>query len=252
MSKPTISVSIITRDEGENIGKAIESVSFADQIVVADTGSGDGTQRIAKNAGAEVYDIPFTGYGAAKNKALEFCRCDWVLSIDADERVSPILAEEIVKAANRENGPDFYSVNRLAYFLGKPVYHSGWFPDYVVRFFRRGYKFSEKSVHEKLAVEGEPARLSGLLHHHSYTSLEQYIDKMNAYTMLNSRQMHEDGKKGRLLDLFIHPPATFFKMYIARLGILDGYTGFLLATLSSFHVFAKYAKLRQLTIKNSQ
>lgn len=245
----TLSAVIITRNEQANIVAAIESVRFADQVVVADTDSQDNTVDLARRAGAEVHSIPFHGFGPAKNSALELCRGDWILSIDADERVSPELARSIVAAINSEDGNRCYSFNRLTYFLGKPVRHSGWHPDYVNRLFRRDLRFSEKSVHESLDIDFKPASIPGLLWHYSYSNLHQYIEKLNLYTTLSAGEMFRSGRRGRMLDLFIRPPAMFLKMYIIKLGFLDGWTGFVLAVLSSYHVFVKYAKLRQLAKK---
>ena len=242
-----ISAVIITKNEESNIAAAIESVRFADQVVVADTQSDDNTVTIARQAGAEVHSIPFEGFGATKNKALRFCRGDWIISIDADERVSPELAENIITAINSGNGPACYAVNRLTYFLGKPIRHSGWFPDRVVRLFKKGYEFSNKQVHESLVTDGDIGRISGLLYHYSYRDLHQYIEKVNHYTSLNAREMMNAGRKGTILDMLVHPPAVFFKMFVLKLGFLDSFTGFILAILSSYHVFVKYAKLRQIT-----
>jgi len=252
MMRKRISAVIITRNEQDNIVAAIESLKFADQIVVADTSSEDKTIELARAAGAEVYDIPFDGYGAAKNKAIEFCTGDWIFSIDADERVTPELAQSIMTSIERENGIACYAANRLTYFLGRPIKHSGWFPDYVVRLFKKGRRFSEKRVHESLEATGDVGKLSGLLLHYSYTGLEQYIDKLNFYTTLNAGEMKREGKRGRTIDMIFHPVAVFFKMFVFRAGILDGAAGFLLAVLSSYHVFVKYAKLRQLTINEER
>jgi glycosyltransferase involved in cell wall biosynthesis len=215
-------------------------------VVVADTSSSDNTVRVAGDAGAEVVTIPFDGFGAAKNRALEYCRGDWVLSIDADERVSPELASSIVAAVRINGGPDCYAINRLSHFLGKPIRHSGWFPDYVVRLFRRGLKFSNKRVHESVEATDETGKLDGLLYHYSYRSIDQYVEKLNVYTSLNAEELFNNGKRGSLFDLFIHPTAVFFKMYFFKAGFLDGKTGLMLAALSSCHVFVKYAKLLKL------
>jgi len=248
MSKPKISAVIITRNESKNIEAAIESLDFADQVVVADTSSEDETVELARKTGAEVHGIPFRGFGASKNMALEFCTGDWIFSLDADERVSPELSHSVLEAVNNADGHDCYGVNRLTYFLGKPIRHSGWFPDYVVRLFKKGYGFSEKQVHESLETGGNVGRLQGLLLHHSYRDLDRYFEKLNFYTSLNAGEMIREGKKGSLIDVIIHPPATFLKMFIFKAGFLDGMTGFVLAVLSSYQVFIKYIKLRQLTL----
>ena len=247
MKRPCISAVIMARDEAKNIEAAIESLRFADQIVVADAGSSDNTIELARNAGAEVHSIDFNGFGSSKNRALEFCNGDWIFFLDADERVSPELAESIVEGVADNSEFDGYAVNRLSCFLGKPVRHSGWFPDYVLRFFKKGRgQFSDRLVHEGIELEGVAGKLEGLLHHYSYENLNQYIEKLNAYSGLNAEEMYKKRRKWHLPDLIVHPAATFVKMYILKAGFLDGVNGFLLAILSSYHVFVKYAKLRQL------
>jgi glycosyltransferase involved in cell wall biosynthesis len=250
MTAQTVSAVIITRNEERNIVDALATLQFADQIVVADTGSTDKTIEYAKRQGAEVHNIRFDGYGAAKNKALEFCKCEWVLFIDADERISTQLAREIKDTLQSGNNFDGYEICRLSYFLEKPIKHSGWFPDYVLRLFKNGKgKYNERLVHENLNVIGHIGRLKGLIYHHSYLTLEQYLEKMNLYSTLNAEEMCNSGKKYRFADLIFRPPATFLRMYIVQAGYLDGMRGFVLAILSSFHVFTKYAKLRGLSKK---
>ncbi len=247
MNRPRISAVIMTRDEARNIEAAIESLRFAEQIVVADTGSNDNTIEIARHAGAEVHSIEFDGFGSSKNRALEFCDGDWIFFLDADERVSPELARSIEGSVVNDSGYDGYTVNRLSYFLGKPVMHSGWYPDYVIRLFRKGRgKFSDRLVHEGVELNGPAGKLDGLLYHYSYENLDQYIAKLNVYSRLNAEEMYKKGRKWHFRDLIVHPAATFVKMYILKAGFLDGINGFLLAILSSYHVFVKYAKLRQL------
>jgi len=244
MNDAKISAAIIARNEADNIADAIKSVSFADQVVVADTGSADNTVEIARAAGAEVYEINFEGFGNTKNKAFEFCRGEWIISIDADERVSLELAENIQRLI--EDGPryDAYLINRLTYFLGKPVRHSGWYPDYLPRLFRKGRgRYSSNLVHEIMEIDGMIDMVDGLLMHYSYKNLDQYLDKLNEYSSLSAREMLERGRKFNLLDLIFRPPLVFLKMYIFKAGFLDGFNGFILAVLSSYHVFVKYAKL---------
>ena len=247
MNKPLISAVIMTRDEAKNIQGAIESLGFAQQIVVADTGSSDNTIELARNAGAEVYSIDFDGFGSSKNRALEYCSGDWIFFLDADERVSPELAKSISRNVVGNSEFDGYAVNRLSYFLGKPVRHSGWHPDYVLRLFKKGCgKFSDRLVHEGIELKGAAGKLEGLLYHYSYVNLDQYIEKLNVYSRLNAEEMYKNSRKWHFWDLVIHPAGTFIKMYILKAGFLDGVSGFVLAILSSYHVFVKYAKLRQL------
>jgi glycosyltransferase involved in cell wall biosynthesis len=252
MRKPTISAVIMARNEEENIVEAIASLNFASQIVVADTGSHDKTMDLARQAGAEVHSIFFDGYGASKNRAIEHCTGDWIFSLDADERVSPELAESIVKTIENEPRYNGYKVSRLTYFLGKPVRHSGWYPDHILRFFKNGKgKFSERLVHESVRIDGQIGKLEGLLFHYSYKTLESYLEKLNIYSSMNAQELHRSGKSSHLIDILFHPPATFLKMYIFHAGFLDGFDGFLLAGLSSFNVFLKYVKLRELGRKGS-
>ena len=247
MNNIKISAAMIARNEEANIADAIRSLDFADQIVVADTGSTDNTAEIARNLGAEVYEITFEGFGSSKNKALEYCRGEWALIIDADERVSPELAKNIMNAISRNSAPEGFEINRLTYFLGKPVRHSGWYPNYILRFFKREKgKMSSNLVHEFVKIDGRVGKLDGLLFHHSYKSLEQYLDKLNEYSSLSAREMFDRGKKSGLTDLFIRPISIFMKMYIFKAGFLDGVNGFTLALLSAYHVFIKYVKLHQL------
>jgi len=247
MSRAKISAAFIARNEAVNISEALKSVAFADQVVVADTGSTDNTIEIARELGAEVHSIVFEGFGNTKNKALDFCTGDWVLFIDADERVTSELAEKIMNVSNNDTPTAGFLINRLTYFLGKPVRHSGWYPDYTLRFFKRkSGKFSNRLVHEQVEVEGPVGRLEGLLLHNSYHNLDQYLDKLNEYSTLSAREMFDKGKKFNILDLVFRPISTFLKMLIFKAGLLDGFNGLTLAVLSSYHVFVKYAKLYQL------
>jgi glycosyltransferase involved in cell wall biosynthesis len=250
MSNVKISAAIIARNESENIPDAIKSLDFVDQIVVADTGSADDTMEIARNLGAEVHRVEFEGFGKTKNKALGYCSGDWILFIDADERVTPELAKQIKNIDCSNNAPAGFEINRLTYFLGKPIRHSGWYPDYILRFFKRGNgRFTSNLVHEQVAVEGPVHKLDGLLLHYSYKDIEQYLDKMNEYSSLSAREMHEKGKRFNPLDPLIRPGLIFIKMFIFKAGFLDGFHGFILAVLSSYHVFIKYIKLFRLRTK---
>lgn len=247
MSEIKISAALIARNESANIRDAVKSLAFADQIIVADTGSSDDTVDIARNLGAEVHSVTFEGFGKTKNKTLDYCRGDWVLFIDADERVTPELAEKILAAANNESSSAGFLINRLTYFLGKPVRHSGWYPDYILRFFKReNGKFSTNLVHEWVNVDGPVRKLEGHLLHYSYNSLEQYLDKLNEYSSLSAREMFDRGKKFNILDPLFRPIFTFLKMFVFKAGFLDGLNGLILAVLSSYHVFIKYVKLYQL------
>jgi glycosyltransferase involved in cell wall biosynthesis len=245
----TLTVITITRDEERNIQECLESVQWADQLVVVDSGSRDRTVELARGYTGDVYSIDWAGYGHARNIALEHAAGEWILWLDADERVSAELAAEIRDLLGRdESGFSGYSVARRAFFLGKWIKHCGWYPSRVVRLFRkeRG-KFSENRVHERLELQGEVGTLQHDLLHYTDPNLQQYLAKFNKYTTLAAQDMASNGKSFRLWDLLVRPPFTFVKMYILRLGFLDGIHGFILSVLSSAYVFSKYAKLWELT-----
>jgi len=244
MNRIKISAALIARNEAANISEAIKSLSFADQVVVADTGSTDNTVEIAQKLGAEVHSVKFEGFGKTKNKALDYCRGNWVLFVDADERVTSELAEKIINISNSESATAGFLINRLTYFLGKPVRHSGWYPDYILRLFKKEKgKFSSNLVHERVEINGRVDKLDGLLIHYSYRSIDQYLDKLNEYSTLSAREMFQKGRKFNILDLIFRPISTFLKMFVFKAGFLDGLNGLFLAILSSYHVFIKYAKL---------
>ena len=249
-----LTVITITRDEERNIVECLDSVRWADQLVVVDSGSTDRTVELARRFTSNVYSIEWEGYGHARNYALRHAAGDWILWLDADERVPPDLAREIQDLVSR-NDPVYsgYSVARRAYFLGKWIKHCGWYPSRVVRLFRRNQgTFSETRVHERLELQGTIGGLHHDLLHYTDPHLQQYLTKFNKYTTLAAQDMASNGKPFRLLDLLIRPPFLFVKMYFLRLGFLDGVHGFVLCVLSSAYVFSKYAKLWELHRNVSQ
>lgn len=249
----SLTVITITRDEENNIAECLDSVRWADQIVVVDSGSKDKTVDLAKRYTADVYGIEWEGYGHARNFGLDRASGKWILWLDADERVTPELAEEIKRVVGRdEAGYSGYSVARRAFFLGKWIKHCGWYPSRVVRLFRRGEgRFNETRVHERLELRGNIGELRSDLLHYTDPHLQRYLAKLNKYTTLAAQDMAANGKPFRLWDLIVRPPFLFVKMYILRLGFLDGVHGFVLSVLSSAYVFSKYAKLWELTRNGS-
>ena len=238
---------MITKNEAHNIAACLASVSFADQIVVLDSGSTDGTADIALALGAEVVvNADWQGFGVQKNRALALARCDWVLSLDADEQVSPALQLEVqqVLAAPKFSA---YAVPRLSSFCGQYMRHSGWYPDYVVRLFKRGdAHFSSDRVHEKITTEGKIGKLKGELLHKTYSSLEQMLDKSNAYSTAGARDALAKGKSASITSAVAHGIWAFLRTYFLRLGFLDGRMGLLLAVSISQTTFWRYAKLQLL------
>ncbi len=241
-----LSVFIIAHNEEQSIADAVKSASFADEVVVIDNGSTDETYAIAERSGASVIRIgQNTGYSDAKRIAMSHCHGEWLFWLDADERITDELRKQILSAVESPGGINAFRMPRKSFFLGKWIRHCGWYPDYIVRLFRHGKaRFSDDLVHEKLVIEGKIGTLTAPILHYTDPTLEHYLQKFNRYTTLSARQMHSEGKKASFLDIFLRPPVTFFRMFVIRLGFLDGYEGFLLSALSSMHVLVKYAKLR--------
>ncbi len=249
-----LTVITITKDEERNIVECLDSVRWADQIVVVDSGSTDRTVDLARRFTSHIYTIAWEGYGHARNFALDHAVGEWILWLDADERVPAELAREIQEVVTRdEPGFSGYSVARRAYFLGKWIKHCGWYPSRVVRLFRKGLgRFSETRVHERLELHGTVGLLKSDLLHFTDPHLQQYLAKFNMYTSLAAEEMVANGKTFRLWDLLVRPPFLFTKMYFLRLGFLDGIHGFVLCVLSSAYVFSKYAKLWELMRNGSR
>jgi glycosyltransferase involved in cell wall biosynthesis len=242
---PTLSVIIIALNEEANLLRCLESVKWADELVVADTGSTDRTLEIAKEHGTKTIQLEWEGFGKAKQRVLEAATSDWVLSLDADEVVTESLREEIQKSVRSDSpGFDGYFISRRSMFLGHWMSHGGWYPDYVLRLFKRGKgRFEDRKVHESLSLAGRTGRLKGDLLHYSDPDLEHYLRKMNRYTTLSAQELSERGEVASLADLLFRPMATFWKIYLFKGGFLDGIYGFLLALFSSVHVVTKYVKL---------
>jgi glycosyltransferase involved in cell wall biosynthesis len=241
----SVTVITLTLNEERNIRECLESARWADELIVVDSGSTDGTIGIARSFTSNVFSIKWEGYGAARNYALTKASSDWILWLDADERVTPELAAEIrgilMDPRHDVNG---YAIARRAYFLGRWIRHSGWYPGRVVRLFKRGKgRFSETRVHEQLQIDGRAVTTRHDLLHLTDPDLVHYLSKFNTYTSLAAEDMANAGRRFRLRDLLLRPPFQFVKMYILRFGFLDGIEGFILAVLSGAYVFAKYAKL---------
>jgi glycosyltransferase involved in cell wall biosynthesis len=240
-----VSVAIITKNEEANIRECLESVRWADEVVVVDGGSTDHTRQICGEYRARVFQEDWKGYARQKNSAIAKTNGSWVLSLDADERVTEELRGEIAAVLNSK-ALDGYFIARKNFFLGRWIRHGGWYPDYNLRLFRRerGH-FPEREVHERLEIQGETGYLHHPLEHHTYRSLSDFIQRLDRYSDLAAREMGKEGRRFRHTDLFFRPPATFLQMYLLRAGFLDGYLGFLLSVLYSFYTFTKYSKLKE-------
>jgi len=244
-----ISALIIAKNEEGNIGECLQSLQgFADEaVVIVDSSSNDGTKRVAEEKGARVFVKDWEGYSLTKTWGLARTNGDHILWIDADERMTPELALEIKSTI--QSGPEFSALAfpRKAFFLGRWISHCGWYPGYVTRFFIKGRaRFDDKQVHEGLIVEGVVKKLKEPLLHYTDPDLTHYMAKFNHYTQLAAEQMHAAGRRFRISDAFIKPFAFFTKMYIIKLGFLDGWEGFILCVLSAYYVLVKYLKLWEL------
>lgn len=243
-----LSVALITKNEEANLGRTLESVRWADEIVIVDCGSTDRTAAIAVGLGAKFFVEEWKGFGAQKNSALAKCTGDWVLALDADEAVSEELAAEIRALLNGTPECDAYFLPRRNYFLGRWVRHGGYWPDPKLRLFRRGAAaFEERAVHETAHCAGSTGELKGCLLHHAYPTLDGYLEHMNRYSTLGAQQAVAKGKTSRswaafVWNVYLMPVATFEYNYFLRLGFLDGREGLLLHLYHSAYVSWKYAK----------
>jgi glycosyltransferase involved in cell wall biosynthesis len=238
--KPTISAVIITRNEAEMLPGLLESLHFCDEIVVVDSHSEDATREIAASFNARVMVRDFNGFGDQKEFARTQASGDWILSIDADERVPAELADEIL-ATVAAPGHDAYHVPRLSYFLGKPFRHSGWWPDAPLRLFRRdAARFNSKMVHEFAETDRPTGRLSHHLDHFTVRSLNQALAKGQHYSVLGAEQLNKSGKPVSLVSPFTHALGAFIKTYLSKRGFLGGVEGFVNAWIHGQTVFWKY------------
>jgi len=243
-----LSVIIITKNEARHIGACIDSVSFAQEVIVLDSGSTDGTVEIARQRGAIVHQSSdWPGFGPQKNRALAYATHPWVLSIDADERVPDELKQEILQTLSNPkcNG---YSIPRLSEFCGQQMRHSGWWPDYVLRLFRRECGgFTDAIVHERVEVLGPTAKLRSCLLHYPYESMDVVLYKMNRYALDAAAMMTAKGRTAGLGSAVGHSVWTFIRTYILQRGFLDGRYGLVLAVVSAAGSFFRYSQLMMLT-----
>ena len=242
---PRISAILITRNEARNIADCLAGLLWCDEIVVVDGASTDGTADVARRLGARVeIRADWPGFGPQKNRALDLAGGDWVLSIDADERVTPALAAEIRSVVVRPDALDAYSLPRLSSYCGQFMRHGGWYPDRVVRLFRHGSaRFSDDIVHESVRTDGPVGRLRHDLLHISYRSLDDVLDKMNRYSSAGATKLLDRGRRGSVASAFGHAAWAFARAYLLRRGFLDGRLGFVLACAIAQETWYRYLKL---------
>lgn len=244
MTRRRLSVVVVTLNEEERLRACLESVAWADEIVVVDAESTDKTVPIAHEYTDKVSVRPWPGFAAQKNFAIEQATGDWILSLDADERVTPELRERI-GAILKDDGPaDGYALPRRNIFWGAWVRHGGLYPDYQLRLFRRrAGRFVENAVHESVTVAGRVEALAEPLLHHSYRDLEDFVRRSNRYSTLSAQDWIRRGRRTGLLGLVSRPLGRFLSMYIVHRGFLDGWRGFVLAVLYAEYVFLRMAKV---------
>jgi glycosyltransferase involved in cell wall biosynthesis len=244
---PRLSVVVITLDEEERLRACLESVVWADEIVVVDAGSHDKTLSIAREFTERVLFHGWSGYAAQKNFAVAQCTGEWILSLDADERVTDALREEIIATLGRATAEAGFRIPRRNLFQGRWVRHGGLYPDWQLRLFRRGRgRFVERAVHESVAVEGTTGRLRAALVHESYRSVSDAVLRLNRYSDLAAAELAAQGRGGTLADVLLRPAWRFVSMYLLRGGFLDGWRGLVLARLFAHYVFLRAVKAREL------
>jgi glycosyltransferase involved in cell wall biosynthesis len=242
-----VTATVITFNEAANIEAALASLSWADEIIVVDSQSTDRTTEIARKFTDKVIVRPWPGYIAQKNFAAEQASHDWIFSLDADERVTPELASEIMTVV--ANGPRAagYRVPRVTFHLGRWMRTTDWYPDYQLRLYdRRRARWSGKYVHESVKADGTVGDLRAELQHFAYRDLAHHLQTMDRYTTLAAKQMFEEGRRAGLVDLLIHPPAAFFRNYVLRGGFRDGVPGLIVSAMNARYVGLKFAKLWEL------
>jgi glycosyltransferase involved in cell wall biosynthesis len=242
-----LSVIVITKNEADNIRACLESVAWADEFIVVDSGSNDDTVNICKELGALVHTTAdWPGFGMQKNRALSHATGEWVLSMDADERVTPDLKSQIIKALEDDSEDGFY-VPRLSQFCGRFIRHSGWYPDYILRLFKRTKgRFSDDMVHERVVLEGTAGRLSSPLLHYSYLNESDKKRKTEQYASAGAMQMFKSGKDAWFADAPLRAGWAFVRTYCLRFGFLDGVAGFNIALMNAKTTYLKYKLLREM------
>jgi glycosyltransferase involved in cell wall biosynthesis len=244
---PKLSVTIITLNEAEHIASAIESASWADEILVVDSGSTDGTLDIARSEGVRVLTRDWTGYVDQKNFAAGTASHDWIFSLDADERIPPALAVEIKAVMAGDPPVNGYRVPRVSYHLGRWIRTTDFYPDYQTRLYdRRFARWRGRYVHESVAVDGPSGRLTHDLEHYSFGSLRDQAMRINDYTTLAAQEMYEAGRRTGPLEILVHPPAAFLRNYVLRRGFVDGTVGLTISLMNAWSVSLKFMKLWEL------
>jgi glycosyltransferase involved in cell wall biosynthesis len=246
---PKLSVTIITYNEASSIDRALASVAWADELIVVDAMSTDDTVAIARRHTDRVIVREWRGFVDQKNYAVSVATHDWILSLDADERVAPELAAEIRATLAREPTCAGYRIPRVTWHLGRWIRTTDWYPDYQLRLFdRRCGQWAGQYVHESVSVRGSIGRLRNDLQHFAYRDIAEHAETIDRYTTFAARQLHENGRRGGMRDLLVHPPLAFLRNYVVRGGFRDGIPGLIISAMNAYYVFLKFAKLRELQV----
>lgn len=247
-----ISACVTAGNEEDKIAACLASLAWCDEVVVVDSFSQDKTFEISKQYTPHVFQHPWEGYIAQKNYIRSLARFPWILFVDADEVVSDALRAEIEGEFERDPGDIAgFRFPRMVYYLGKWIRHGEWYPDIKLRLFRKDRGHSEgQEPHDRVVVDGRVKTLASPLYHYTYDNLTDHIHTLNRFSSISAKEKFAQGLKFRWRDLFFRPPFRFFKSYVARRGFLDGPQGFIIALMTAFAVFVKYAKLMELWIQH--
>ncbi len=245
MNKVKLSACIITYNEEGNIRDCLESVKWVDEIIVVDSFSQDKTVEICKSYTERIYQRAWLGHIEQKNVALDLAANEWILALDADERVSPSLAKAISnELLFAQNTTDGYYFPRHSYYLGRWINHGGWYPDYKLRLFRKGSgQWGGKNPHDRVILNGSTKYLKDDLWHYVYRDLSHQLKTVDNFSRIAVEIMEKEEKAFSLSQLLFRPPLKFIETYVIKKGWMDGLPGFIIAVVSSFYVFLKYAKL---------
>ena len=245
-----MTVTVITKNEADALADALRSVAWADEIIVVDAESTDDTVAIARRFTDRVYVRAWNGYVEQKNHAASLASHDWILSLDADERVTPQLAEEIRNVMTAGPSANAYRMPRVSFYFGRWMRTTDMYPDFQLRLYdRRKARWQGKYVHESVRADGAVAYLKNELQHFPYRDLSEHLIRMDRYTTLAARQMHEEGRRTTALGMLVHAKLAFLRNYILKGGFRDGTAGLVISVVNSYYVFLKFAKLWELQRK---
>lgn len=245
-----ISAVIIAKNEEVNLVRCLASLSWVDEIVVYDSGSTDKTVDIAKNMGAKVSVGPWLGFGPSKKHATALATNDWIISVDADEEISPGLADEIRQIVDTTDGSIAFKIPRLSFYMGRWIRHGGWYPDYQIRLFNRQFaNWNMAPIHEKVEAT-ELAVLKSNMHHYVFKNIDHQVATNNKYSTLQAQALFEKNKSFSFFHFLTKPYVKFIECYILKLGFLDGWAGYIIARNAAYSVFLKWVKLKELYDNN--